>query len=360
MIGAYLLRMSIVISVIAIGASAVYAQLLSAFMSSPIINGGIIGVLGVGVLLCFSQVISLGREWRWMETIKEKLRSRPQDSETDFAAFSRNISSQTQPVLLAPLANMMLERTKISGDIRLSPASMHHLLDSVMLRLEENGDLLRYFVGLLVFLGLLGTFWGLMQTLDSIGLVIRNFSLNNSDIVASIENIRSGLSAPISGMSTAFSSSLFGLGGSLILGLLSLFSNQARNRFHNELEEWFSSFTRLGSVAGTDGGDQPLYVQSLLEHTADALDKLGWNLQQSQTQQKRTLEQLESLNTHISKLVETSDQSKFTRQIIQSSTKLETSLQQDRQEMMQQLRDELRLLGRVFAGQNKPGDSQQD
>ena len=195
-----------------------------------------------------------------------------------------------------------------------------------------------------------------MQTLSSIGQVIQNFSLDKNDIVQSVEGIRAGLTAPISGMSTAFSSSLFGLGGSLILGLLSLFCNQAQNRFHNELEEWFSSITRLGSATGTDGGDHPVYVQSLLEHTADTLDKMSWNMQQAQTQQEQTLERLDTLNTHLGRLAETSDQSQLIQQVLQANQKMESALHKDRQDMATQLREEFRLLGRVFAGQSKPQD----
>ena len=362
MVGKYLAHMFIVVVIIALAMIGLIEQLKSAYISNPVINGGILAVLALGTLLSFVQVVRLGREWRWIEFAKVKLRARASGEDVHFSAlFNSDDPARkfltTRPVLLAPLANMLKDREKISGDIHLSPASTRYLLDSVSLRLEENSDLLRYFVGLLVFIGLLGTFWGLMQTLESIGTVIQNFALDKNDIVKSIENIRSSLTAPISGMSTAFSSSLFGLGGSLILGLLSLFSNQAQNRFHNELEEWFSSITRLGSITGTEGGDQPVYVQSLLEHTADALDKLGWNMQKSQAQQQRTIEQLDTLSTHLSKLAETSDQSQLIRQVLQANHKLEMTLHKDRQDMTQQLRDELRLLGRVFAGQSKPKDS---
>ncbi len=359
MVRKYLSHMLIVVAVIAMGAAALFEQLHNAFVSNLYINGGILGVLLLGVLLSFVQVLRLGREWKWIEYIRLKLRN--QNSNDDRPKATPSAEKATpfagKPTLLAPLANMLEEQERVSGDIRLSPSSMKYLLDSVSLRLEENSDLLRYFVGLLVFIGLLGTFWGLMETLSSIGQVIQSFSLDKNDIVQSIEDIRTGLTAPISGMSTAFSSSLFGLGGSLILGLLSLFCNQAQNRFHNELEEWFSSITRLGSTTGTDGGDQPVYVQSLLEHTADTLDKMGWNMQQSQTQQQQTLDRLDALNTHLSRLAETSDQSQLIRQVLQANHKLEMTLHKDRQEMTAQLREELRLLGRVFAGQSKPKDT---
>lgn len=354
MIGKYLTHMLVVVAILALGGFALFGQLEQAFLSNMYINGGILGVLLLGILLSFLQVLRLGQEWKWIEYTRLKLRHLGEGDDSAKAAPGAAFTGK--PALLAPLANMLEERERISGDVRLSPASMKYLLDSVSLRLEENSDLLRYFVGLLVFIGLLGTFWGLMETLASIGQVIQTFSLDKNDIVQSIENIRAGLTAPIGGMSTAFSSSLFGLGGSLILGLLSLFCNQAQNRFHNELEEWFSSMTRLGSVTGTDGGDHPVYVQSLLEHTADTLDKLGWNMQQSSTQQKQTLERLDTLNTNLSRLSETSDQSQMIRQLLQAQHKLEMTLHKDRQEMTENLREELRLLGRVFAGQSKPKD----
>ena len=154
---------------------------------------------------------------------------------------------------------------------------MRSLLDGIYSRLDESRDLSRYTIGLLIFLGLLGTFWGLLGTVASIGSVIANLSVS-TDTTAVFADLKAGLEAPMVGMGTAFSSSLFGLAGSLVLGFLDLQAGQALNRFYNDLEEWLSSLTRLssGTLSGGEGGDQsvPAYVQALLEQTAESLESL--------------------------------------------------------------------------------------
>ena len=164
------------------------------------------------------------------------------------------------------------------GRFSLSAMSLRSLLDGISSRLEESRDLSRYMIGLLIFLGLLGTFWGLLQTIQSVGDVIGDLTIGTGDFSAVFGNLKAGLQAPLSGMGTAFSSSLFGLAGSLILGFLELQAGQAQNHFFNELEDWLASQTRLASSALsiTESGDQsvPAYVQALLEQTADSLENL--------------------------------------------------------------------------------------
>jgi len=170
---------------------------------------------------------------------------------------------------------MLGERNR--DHLSLSALSMRSLLDGIYSRLDESRDLSRYTIGLLIFLGLLGTFWGLLGTVASIGNVIANLSIN-ADTSAVFADLKDGLQAPMTGMGTAFSSSLFGLAGSLVLGFLDLQAGQALNRFYNDLEEWLSSLTRLssGALSASGEGDQsvPAYVQALLEQTAESLESL--------------------------------------------------------------------------------------
>ena len=170
------------------------------------------------------------------------------------------------------MATMVANRSTLS----LSAMSMRSLLDGIASRLDESRDLSRYTIGLLIFLGLLGTFWGLLETVDSISDVIGGLSVNGGDAAAVLGSLKQGLEAPMAGMGTAFSSSLFGLAGSLILGFLDLQAAQAQNRFFNDLEEWLSSVTRLSSGALVADGEQavPAYVQALLEQTAESLENL--------------------------------------------------------------------------------------
>jgi hypothetical protein len=228
-------------------------------MGNPAINGLILGVLLLGIVYAFRQVLLLHPEVRWIDTFR---RSEP------------GLSVQDPPTLLGPMATMLGDRT--SRRMQLSTLTMRSLLDGISSRLDESRDISRYMIGLLVFLGLLGTFWGLLQTIGAVGSTIASLSVDGGDFSAQFDSLRQGLEAPLSGMGTAFSSSLFGLGGSLVLGFLDLQAGQAQNRFYNDLEEWLSSVTRLSSGAGIAEGDQsvPAYVQALLEQTAESLDNL--------------------------------------------------------------------------------------
>jgi hypothetical protein len=184
-------------------------------------------------------------------------------------------ASLQEPVLLAPMARMLGERR---GRLTLSALSMRSLLDGIASRLDESRELSRYLIGLLIFLGLLGTFWGLLHTVQSVGGVIGSLSVQGGDVGTMFSHLQQGLEAPLVGMGTAFSSSLFGLAGSLVLGFLELQASQAHNRFFQDLEDWLSSATRLssGAAGGLESGDHAAsaYLTALLEQTAENLDSL--------------------------------------------------------------------------------------
>jgi biopolymer transport protein ExbB/TolQ len=169
----------------------------------------------------------------------------------------------------------------------LSALSMRSLLEGIHSRLDETRDLSRYLIGLLIFLGLLGTFWGLLETLGSVGNVIDGLAVrSNADIGVIFNDLKSGLKEPLTGMGVAFSSSLFGLAGSLILGFLDLQAGHAQTRFSNSLEEWLSELTRLSSLNLTGEGEPhwPDYLQALLEQTAENLDKFQRQLVRSESE----------------------------------------------------------------------------
>jgi len=254
----FLVRMGIFLVVVIAIASALFAPLWRAFSANAALNGLILGVLVLGIVYVFRQVLQLRPEVTWIETFR---RSEP------------GLSVQAPPKLLGPMATMLGER---SSRVSLSTLSMRSLLDGIASRLDESREISRYMIGLLIFLGLLGTFWGLLETVASVGATIASLRVGGGDFAAQFDDLRRGLEAPLAGMGTAFSSSLFGLGGSLILGFLDLQAGQALNRFYNDLEEWLSSVTRLssGSAIGEDDQSVPAYVQALLEQTADSLDNL--------------------------------------------------------------------------------------
>jgi hypothetical protein len=256
----YLARMLIVLLAVAAAVAALAPQLANAFMGNPPLNGFIVGVLLLGIAYVFRQVILLGAEVSWIER---------------FRTGREQGSAQAAPRLLAPMAAMLRERTG-GGRLSLSTTSTRSLLDGIASRLDESRDIARYLTGLLIFLGLLGTFWGLIQTVQSIAGVIGGLTVNTGDLTVLFDNLKKGLEAPLTGMGTAFSASLFGLAGSLVLGFLDLQAGQAQNRFYNDLEDWLAGQTRLSSGALSMEGDQavPAYVQALLEQTADSLESL--------------------------------------------------------------------------------------
>jgi len=221
-------------------------QISSAFATNPGLNGLIIGVLAVGIFLAMLQVLRLAREVRWVNAYRE--------GAADFETLK-------DPVLLAPMRGLLGRRRSIS----LSTHSMRSILDSIATRLDETRDIARYLIGLLVFLGLLGTFWGLLRTIGSIGATIQGLDPGAGDTASVLDSLKAGLAAPLSGMGTAFSSSLFGLSGSLILGFLDLQIGRAQNRFYTELENWLSSVTDVGSdmVLAPHAGQSPVQGEQL-------------------------------------------------------------------------------------------------
>jgi hypothetical protein len=263
----FLTRMALFLVAVAIAIVALIGPIQTAFIANPVLNGLILGVLLAGIIYTFRQVFMLRPEVEWIDTFR---RSEP------------GLSMQRAPVLLAPMASMLGER---KGRVTLSALAMRSLLDSISSRLDESRDISRYLIGLLIFLGLLGTFWGLLDTISSVGQTIKDLSIEGGDFNEVFANLKSGLQRPLSGMGTAFSSSLFGLAGSLVLGFLDLQASQAQNRFYMDLEEWLSTVTRLtGGGGGTGEVDQsvPAYVQALLEQSADSLDNLQRTIARSE------------------------------------------------------------------------------
>ena len=233
--GVFLVRMLVFLTLVAFLAAILHERLEGALMTNPGLNGLILGVLFLGVIYAFRQVIRLYPEIRFVNA---------------FRISDPGLASSHQPVLLAPMATMLRDRT---GVLSLSTVSMRTIMDSIGSRLDEARDTGRYMVGLLVFLGLLGTFWGLLETIQSVGLAINTLS-STGETMAVFDELKSGLAAPLKGMGTAFSSSLLGLSGSLVLGFLELQASHAHNRFYNELEEWLSGITELtpGSSSATE------------------------------------------------------------------------------------------------------------
>ena len=229
----FLIRMLVFVILVALVVVVLYRQIWAAFLANPGLNALILGVLLVGIILAFRQVTRLFPEVNWVNS---------------FRLADPGLAVERPPVLLAQMAAILGDR---AGRMAISSTVMRGLLDSIATRLDEARDMSRYMTGLLVFLGLLGTFWGLIETVGSVGKVIENLNVSG-DAGNVFDALKEGLAAPLGGMGIAFSSSLFGLAGSLVLGFLDLQASQAQNRFYTELEDWLSTMVRDLGV-GTDG-----------------------------------------------------------------------------------------------------------
>ncbi len=259
----FLFRMSVFIILGGLIAFLLYKQIHIAFMANPGLNGVIIAVLLIGIVLAIRQVVRLYPEIAWVN---------------NFRLADPGLAVERPPVLLAPMAAILGSRV---GRMAMSPQLMRSILDSIATRLDEARDILRYMTGLLVFLGLLGTFWGLIETVGSVGNVIQSLK-PGGDAAATFDTLRDGLAAPLSGMGISFSSSLFGLAGSLVLGFLDLQSSQAQNRFYTELEDWLST-TVYDQAAEPSGAvtAMPMEMRGAIEKLRDAVEQTGSGKQAS-------------------------------------------------------------------------------
>jgi len=252
----YLLRMLVFLVLAGLLVFILHRQILVAFFANPGLNAVIIGVLFIGIILAFRQVIRLFPEVSWVNS---------------FRLADPGLASGRSPVLLAPMAAILGDRL---GRMGMSPQTMRGIMDSIATRLDEARDISRYLTGLLIFLGLLGTFWGLIDTVSSVGEVIKGLKVGG-DAGAMFDALKEGLAAPLGGMGISFSSSLFGLAGSLILGFLDLQTSQAQNHFYTDLEDWLATTvrdlgveTRPGSGAAAPVSGE---IRSAIERLREAM-----------------------------------------------------------------------------------------
>jgi hypothetical protein len=353
----FLLRMALFLVLVAALAFALHRPLVAAFLGNPAVNGVILGILLAGIVYIFRQVMLLEPEVEWIESFRRRLADR------DFGA-----PSSRPPRLLAPMARMLGSRR--DGRVSLSASSLQTLLDGIASRLDETRETSRYLIGLLVFLGLLGTFYGLLETVRSVGGVIGALDVTSSDLAHAFADLKAGLESPLHGMATAFSSSLFGLAGSLVLGFLDLQAGQAQNRFYNDLEEWLSTHTRLssGSLAEAGEGSVPAYLQALLEQTADSLESLQRLLTRSEenriasnTTLASLAERLGTIGEHMNagqgQMIRFAESSLGQNEAVRAHlrgiegymARLNEELAVGRAQSVAELRNEIRLLARTIA-----------
>jgi hypothetical protein len=253
----FLVRMLVFVILCALIAFVLQRQIIMAFFANPWLNGLIIGVLCIGIILSFHQVIRLFSEVSWVNRYRED----PQ------------LAAKGAPTLLAPMAAIL--GGERPDRVAISSQTMRAFLDSLSTRLDEARDISRYLTGLLVFLGLLGTFWGLIETVGSVGSIINGLKIGG-DADSVFEALKEGLAAPLGGMGISFSSSLFGLAGSLILGFLDLQTSQAQNRFYISFEDWLATTVNDFGVAGTSGGGTlPAAALNAIDRLRQAVGEAG-------------------------------------------------------------------------------------
>jgi hypothetical protein len=285
----YLVRMLLFLAAVAGLAYVLHEDLLRVFMNTPILNGVIVAVLVIGIFFVMRQVISLWPEVKWLRRFQHR-----EDGAPPLETHSVN--------LLAPLATMLGEHR---DRFRLSATATRAVLDGIATRLDERRELTRYLIGLLIFLGLLGTFWGLLETIGAVANAIGNLQVAGGDAIAMFAKLKESIEGPLKGMATAFGASLFGLSGSLVLGFLELQASQAQGRFHIELEEWLAGATRLSSGLPADGEQGvSAYVEALLERTADGLDELTRTLRRAEEGREATVAASATLVERLAALAE--------------------------------------------------------
>jgi hypothetical protein len=344
-------------------------RITTAFWHNPALNSGILAVLLIGIVFIFWQVIRLNADISWLE------------------GFVRGgqTTSMDQPRLLAPFAAMMRERT---GRVNMSATALRSVLDGVQSRLDEGHEISRYFTSLLILLGLLGTFWGLLSTISAVAAAIRDLNISGTDPAGMFNDLKAALNGPLNGMGTAFSASLFGLSGSLVLGYLDLQAGQANNRFYVDVEDWLSGMARLGGGGPLADSEQsvPAYIQALLEQTAESLENLqrtmaraednrlqataGFNalaehlvmindqLRAQQQMGQRVADSQGDIRTVLTKLIDVaqsgglgidSQSRAHLRNIDTQLTHVLQEVSQGRNQSVQELRSEIKLLARTIA-----------
>jgi hypothetical protein len=285
--------MLIILGLVVFGGYLIYPAVAPVFLSSPYLNGVIFSVFVIGVLACFWQVLQLTSSVSWIES---------------FAQDRADHDEHRAPRLLAGLAGLLRSR---GARMQISSGSSRTILDSVASRMDEARDITRYIVNLLIFLGLLGTFYGLATTIPGVVDTIRSLNVKEGESGAKVfGQLMTGLEGQLAGMGTAFASSLLGLAGSLVVGLLELFAGHGQNRFYREMEEWLSTITRVGFSSGEGeggGGFDQSVVATVLDHMVEQIDSLQGLFLRGEASRAGTAEKLDGLTSSLRQLTDRLD-----------------------------------------------------
>jgi len=273
----YLLTMAVFLLAVAAVVIVLSGRLESAFLANPLLNAVLVLVFLAGIIFIFVQTLKLGPSISWMHAVQRNRLA---------------VNEDEPPPLMSSLARLMEDRT---GPLMLTPTALRAVLDGIAVRLDEGRETARYLTGLMIFLGLLGTFWGLLRTVGSVGGVVGGLSMS-ADPTELFTALKNGLQGPLAGMGTAFSSSLLGLAGSLVLGFLDLQLGQAQNRFFIGLEDWLFASTRGGGRGlGDEAAPNLAAVQALVAQTAQAIDRLRGTMAETDSDRRNASAAIQSL-----------------------------------------------------------------
>ena len=332
----YLVRMFAFLFAVVTTATLLATPLTTAFMGNPALNGVILGAFGIGILYVIRQTLRLMPERNWLLSVK---------------TTGKLDQPDRRPVLLATVYAMLADSRH---DAQLSALSLRSVLDGVAARLDEGREISRYMIGLLVFLGLLGTFWGLLQTIGAVGNVVGSIDTNSNNFEAMMGQLRVGLDAPLSGMATAFSSSLFGLAGSLVLGFLDLQLGQAMGRFFNELEDWLSAFASFNDSNPSSANSQSSLASGMSTEAARAVLSLSQSISAGEDNRTRLLDQVSQLTGTMAQLNEAmADDRRIREHLAQLNAnilQLSDDLRADRTRQVDVMASELRGLSSSIDG----------
>ncbi len=306
-----LIRMGIFLILAVTTATLLHQSLLHIFFHNLALNMIIISCLGLGVGLSFFQLFRLQQEQTWLDTFEQGRERFP---------------NAPRAKILAPLAILFSDPNHTGG---IAPLTARSILSSVEGRLDESRDVNRYLVGLLIFLGLLGTFWGLSETIGAITGVINNIDMGGGEVKDAFSNLKKGLQSPLTGMGMAFSSSMFGLASSLIVGFLDLQINKAGSSFFHLLEERLAANTRLGGVseASTAAGSGPAYAVGLLEQTVESMANLQSQMRRTEDNRVSVVKALQTVGEKLSMMADQmSAHQNVIKKIAQNQIDLQESL----------------------------------
>ena len=263
-------------------------NLISFFLTNKTLNAIILLVIAAGIIYIIRQLLIIINELSWLNQLLKSNKT--------------SKTSVRSPNLLRYLDTFVREQ---SGGLIFSQSSLKTIMENLEGRLLENREISRYLIGLSVFLGLLGTFWGLLETINSVGITVKSLDFSE-DTQNLFKVLKQGLEQPLSGMGTAFSSSLFGLGGSLILGFLDIQSGQAQNRFFNEIEEKLTKHTKF-TLMNMDDTERknlpPAYLESLIEVTTENLKKSTSVIDKQNTHQESISKSMFEINKFLSESI---------------------------------------------------------